>query len=249
MGRQLVRRYRERRGVASVLAMMFLVLFGSLAVAMAVVAQGNLRTADSGLRVSRAMSAAETGLVFGARRLREQAGRFVVTEGVIEAAFAEELWLGTLPSDDFDVLPPDGFSEGTEPDGIMQAVFYLHDEIDTHAIEVLAGDASLPTMDTTLGVLEVKPIPISDEANGPYFRLRYELVDSEPFIRITSRGFDGNIVRELSMDFRVGKKIEFAAISPNRTPNRLRAPASHNPAEHDECSRPADEIRGPFPWA
>ena len=59
-----------RRGVASVLAMMFLVIFGSLAVAMAVVAQGNLRTADSSLKVSRAMSAAETGIVFATSRLR-----------------------------------------------------------------------------------------------------------------------------------------------------------------------------------
>ena len=58
----------NRRGVASVLAMMFLVIFSSLAAAMAVVAQGNLRTADSYMKVSRAMGAAETGLVFAKRR-------------------------------------------------------------------------------------------------------------------------------------------------------------------------------------
>ncbi|MCH2161448.1 MAG: hypothetical protein MK085_06195, partial [Phycisphaerales bacterium] len=52
----------QRHGVASVLAMMFLVIFSSLAAAMAVVASGNLRTADASLRVSRATSAAETGL-------------------------------------------------------------------------------------------------------------------------------------------------------------------------------------------
>ena len=46
----------NRRGVASILAMMFLVIFGSLAAAMAVVAQGNLRTADSAMKVSRALS-------------------------------------------------------------------------------------------------------------------------------------------------------------------------------------------------
>ena len=65
------RRLPGRRGVSSVLSMMFLVIFGSLAAAMAVVAQGNLRTADSSLKVSRAMSAAETGLTFAARRLSE----------------------------------------------------------------------------------------------------------------------------------------------------------------------------------
>ena len=68
-----------RRGVASVLAMMFLVIFGSLAAAMAVVAQGNLRTADSGLRLSRAMSAAETGLTFATKRLASESSRFVVS--------------------------------------------------------------------------------------------------------------------------------------------------------------------------
>ena len=44
------RRASRRHGVASVLAMMFLVIFGSLAAAMAVVATGNIRTADVSLR-------------------------------------------------------------------------------------------------------------------------------------------------------------------------------------------------------
>ena len=70
---------------------MFLVIFGSLAAAMAVVAQGNLRTADSALRVSRATSAAETGLIFAAERMQSEARRFVITKGVIEADFAGEL--------------------------------------------------------------------------------------------------------------------------------------------------------------
>ena len=37
-----IRRFRRRAGVASVLAMMFLVIFGALAATMAVVAQGNI---------------------------------------------------------------------------------------------------------------------------------------------------------------------------------------------------------------
>ena len=54
----------RRRGVAAVLAMMFLVLFASLAAVMAVVAQGNVRTAHSSLRISRALSGAESGRAF-----------------------------------------------------------------------------------------------------------------------------------------------------------------------------------------
>ncbi len=80
----------RRRGVSSVLAMMFLVIFGSLAAAMAVVAQGNLRTADSAIKVSRAMSAAETGLVFATRRLAEQSSRFVVEKGVISTDYGTD---------------------------------------------------------------------------------------------------------------------------------------------------------------
>ena len=67
------KRTYDRRGVSSVLAMMFMVIFGSLAAAMAVVAQGNLRTADSALQVSRAMSAAETGMTFAIARLSAEA--------------------------------------------------------------------------------------------------------------------------------------------------------------------------------
>ena len=53
------RRRLTRRGVVSVLAMMILVLFGSLSVAMAIASQGNLRTASTHLHVLRAMGASE----------------------------------------------------------------------------------------------------------------------------------------------------------------------------------------------
>ena len=59
----------RRRGAAAVLAMMFLVIFGSLAAAMAIVSQGNLRTADSHLKINRTLAAAETGLNLMAFRL------------------------------------------------------------------------------------------------------------------------------------------------------------------------------------
>ncbi|MEM9418222.1 MAG: hypothetical protein AAGA25_04085 [Planctomycetota bacterium] len=52
----------RERGVTAVLAMLFLMIFGSLAAAMAIVSQGNLRTADSHLKINRAMAAAETGM-------------------------------------------------------------------------------------------------------------------------------------------------------------------------------------------
>ena len=53
----------SRRGIAAVLSMMFLILFGSLAAAMAIATKGNLTTAATHVRVLRAQGAAETGLI------------------------------------------------------------------------------------------------------------------------------------------------------------------------------------------
>lgn len=203
----------DRRGVASVLSMMFLVIFGSLAAAMAVVAQGNLRTAESGLRVSRAMSAAETGLVFAARRLESETRRFVVKKGVIDADYAEDLWMGNLDSNELVVLAPTGYTS-PEPANIMEAVYYAH-VADTHDVVIDPGDNALPSTDE-FGTVRSRPIPLSDAGNAAYFRLRYELVAGEPLIRVTSIGVDGDISRTLQMDFRLDKRIEYAVISPTR---------------------------------
>jgi hypothetical protein len=93
---------------------------------------------------------------------------------------------------------------------------------DSHSMNVEAGDASLPSLDETLGVLLTKPIALTSDAggnpdpDGPYFRLRYELVASEPLVRVTSTGFDGDLTRIMQMDFLIEKKIEYAVVSPNR---------------------------------
>lgn len=155
-------RPRARRGVSSVLSMMFLVIFGSLGAAMAVVAQGNLRTADSAIRVSRAMSAAETGLVFATRRLSSEASRFVIRRGVIDATLADQLWRGTYsPSEpgDLVVLPPVGYEVVSSPAGIAQALLDAH-HVDVGAVDLEPGDAQLPAIDTATGQLDTKPIRI-----------------------------------------------------------------------------------------
>jgi hypothetical protein len=214
----------RRRGVSSVLAMMFLVVFGSLAAAMAVVAQGNLRSADSAMKVSRAMSAAETGLVFATRRLAEQSARFVVEKGVIDDDYGHDLWLGTWdPGADgaVEILPPEGYSEPTLPDGVAEAVMFAH-EVELHSFNVPgSGDDALPAIDG-YGTLRVKPIALTatpdggPNAQGPYFRLKYELIADEPYLRVTSQGVDGDITRTLQMDFRINKRIEYAVIAPSR---------------------------------
>ena len=214
---RLVRPKAARRGVASVLAMMFLVIFSSLAAAMAVVAQGNLRTADSAMKVSRAMSAAETGLVFAASRLSAESKRFVVTKGVVDADFAEKLWLGTYTSLDGDVtvLPPSGYDVTTPPDGIMEAVRDAH-LADDHDLVIEPGDSNLPEVNEITGSLRVRPIALSSSDTMPYFRLKYELLEGAPYVRVTSQGVDGDIRRTLQLDFKLTKRIEFAVLSVNR---------------------------------
>ncbi|MHC4652856.1 MAG: hypothetical protein ACYTES_18605 [Planctomycetota bacterium] len=221
--RRTHRRSVRRRGVSSVLAMMFLIIFGSLAAAMAVVAQGNLRTADSAMKVSRAMSAAETGLVFATRRLAEQSSRFVVEKGVINGDYGHELWLGTFDEGADGaviVLPPDGHSEPSEPMGVAEALLFVHDD-DEHSIDIEPGDGLLPQIDG-FGTLRVKPVALTANPDGtpsdlgPYFRVKYELIANEPYVRVTAQGVDGDITRTLQMDFLINKRIEYAIIAPSR---------------------------------
>ena len=203
--------------------MMFMVIFSSLAAVMAVVAQGNLRTADSAMKVSRAMSAAETGLVFASRRLASEASRFVVEKGVIDLDFGYALWLGGPfdPADGaVDVLPPVGYTEGTPAEGVAEAVLNAH-LFDSHSF-LDPDDPSLPSYDPISGTLRVRPIALTvddmdnPDPRGPYFRLKYELLANAPVVRVTAQGVDGHITRTIQMDFRINKKIEYAIISPNR---------------------------------
>ncbi len=214
---------RRRRGVSSVLAMMFMVIFSSLAAVMAVVAQGNLRTADSAMKVSRAMSAAETGLIFAGRRLGSESSRFVVEKGVVTDTFGHDLWLGTYNvgvDGAVDVLPPVGYAENPPAVGVAEAVRNAH-LADVHWVLIDAGDAALPEIDG-FGTLRVRPIALTSDGAGapnplgPYFRLKYELVANAPFVRVTAQGVDGEITRTIQMDFRITKNIEYAILSPNR---------------------------------
>ena len=212
-----VRRAPARRGVASVLAMMFLVIFGSLGIAMAIVAQGNLRTADSAIKVSRAMSAAETGLVFAARRLETEGKRFVVRKGVIDADFGHKLWDGdwdAASDGSVEIEDPVGYVEEEPVDSLAGAIRNAH-AADENTMEKEAGDSSLPAIDES-GMLETKPVRLIEGDDGVWFRLTYQPVDDESAILVTSVGADGDIRRTLRMKFKINKRIEYAVITPNR---------------------------------
>jgi hypothetical protein len=104
--------------------MMFLVLFTSLGVAMAIASKGNLRTAETHIHVLRATSAAETGLEIAVKRLEDAAARFVVARGTIDTGFGWRLWSGTTTSADGRITRADpvGYTESGLPAGIAQAL-------------------------------------------------------------------------------------------------------------------------------
>ena len=208
-----------RRGVSSVLAMMFLVLFSSLAATMAVVAQGNLRTAHSALRVSRSLSAAESGLVFATRRLATESSRFVVEKGVIDDGFGERLWFGTTTPGDGAVVvgDPEGYAvPSPSGPGLLHALHDAHMHADDYPLLLDDGVIVGLQMDTASGVLVVPPIQVGTIDGDAYFLLRYELLDDGRFVRVTSEGVDTGIRRVVQMDFRLDKRIEYAVLGPNR---------------------------------
>lgn len=193
----------RRRGVVSVLAMMFLVLFGSLGLAMAITSQGNLRTAATQLQVNRALAAAETGLDVARARLEEATARFIVARGNVDQSFGTKLWAGTLTSGDgvVNVRPPTGgYSEFTSPAGIIQALRNAH-SADQNVV-VFAGATAQPTItDAPTGAdrnayltsnwLVTPPIGIdAPAANNPAaFQITYAPLANGTDIRVIVTGF------------------------------------------------------------
>ncbi|MFI4896188.1 MAG: hypothetical protein ACIARR_00005, partial [Phycisphaerales bacterium JB059] len=238
-GRSRIRAlFASRRGVASVLAMMFLIIFGSLVAAMGVASTGNVRTAATHLRVMRAMSAAETGLAIGEARLNEAAGRFIVAESDIDAVMTTALWDGDAGAiGDHDVMPPpSGYSEGGPPSGVMEALISHHmaDEnivtggefIDEPVSASAPADADTGVYRSTNWVYTpaiALEDPAIEGALPPAYQIRYAPLADGEHIRIIVDGivFDDMrsgqpIRRTISRDYRLVKTVDQAIISPSR---------------------------------
>jgi Tfp pilus assembly protein PilX len=161
----------SNRGVVGVLAMMFLILFTTLALAMAVATQGNLRTASSHLRVTRAQGAVDTGLGMAAARLNEACARFVTPKGEMTPAYLTSLWsnaTGASPAATV-LAPADGRAEATTPNGIAAALRNLHAS-DATANTVAANGSNAPAQIAAPDVpntwVVYKPIGIDRSPNG-----------------------------------------------------------------------------------
>lgn len=194
--------------------MMFLVIFGSLAAAMAIVAQGNLANADAHIKMNRALAASETGMRFVIHRLNQVAAAVTTRDGQIDDTNAPALWNETRAAllaafaNDFHNL-----------DAPYQTGTTLH----VGPIRVAPG---APTFEITL-----RPHPIAGEdydaayyQRPPYNTMTPAVSSTDKldatWIRVRVQAADGPaahaITRSIQMDFRVDKKIRFAILSRSR---------------------------------
>jgi hypothetical protein len=208
---------RDRSGVASVLAMMFLVIFGSLAATMGIVAQGNLRTAQTHLQVSRALAAAEAGMDYAERRLEKAVQRFVLDRGEITEELAMDLWMGTYDSMDGTIVvrEPDDFSEATPARGIAEALANAHGAEAHQVYGKVPNDDDLPFIDQATGQLVTRPIGF-DYNGEPNFQVLYTPLADARYVRVTVIGRDADVERAISVDYQLAKRLKYAIMSPNR---------------------------------
>jgi hypothetical protein len=228
---------RTRRGVAAVIAMMFIVMFGSLATAMAIASRGNILTAAAHLHVSRAQSAAETGMRVAESRLREASARFVVAKSDVDAAFAWDLWSGNLASlGTVNVLPPTtGRLDQTTPGSLAEAVAQAH-TLDQDIVTSLGvstatvGNAPAGSgseyhashwVFTPAVALEARPAPGAEPPLA--YMVTYAPLAGGTDIRVFVTGYDLGytrngqpVSRTISQDFRLSKSVRHAIMSANR---------------------------------
>ncbi|MEX0887479.1 MAG: hypothetical protein WD009_13675 [Phycisphaeraceae bacterium] len=202
------RRDHRQRGVAAVLAMLFMVIFGSLAAAMAIVSQGNLATADAHMKINRSLAAAETGMHVIEHRLREIANGIKTTQGEVDADLAEDLW--------------------QEVRQALAASFAS----DQHSLAVPSYDEPTLTIGPiTMGdnapefIVTLTPHPLAGEDyDGPqYQRAAYDGLDlplDARWVRVRVTAYDGpedrRVYRSVTKDFRIDKRIPYAVLARSR---------------------------------
>ena len=211
----------RRRGAIVLIAMMFLVIFGSLSAAMAIVARTNLRTATTYQSVNRSLAASETGMKFATHRLDQVSASILTTAGEIDVALADQLW-PTLR----DAIVAD---LGNDPHN-MDSVSVVNEQIQLSRVPV-DGLANAPTFEI---LIERHPLANADYDTGIYLQAPYNVggganrftTDGEAvtaanpvaawWIRIKSTGSYDGFTRAIHMDYRMDKKVRFAILSRNR---------------------------------
>ena len=214
-------KHSRRRGAVILIAMLFLVIFGSLAAAMSIVARTNLRTSTTYEAVNRSLSASETGLKFASHRLDLIAANITTTSGTIDQALSDQIW-PTLR----DAIIADLGNDAHNLDNVQ----LVGQQIVLGRVAV-SGQANAPTFRVTL---ERHPLAGEDYDAAFYQRAPYNesggtnrfTSDGEPvsstntiagwWLRVESRGEDDGFGRTIQMDYRMDKKVRFAILSRNR---------------------------------
>lgn len=228
----------KRRGIAAVLAMMFLILFSSLSVAMAIASRGNITTAATQLHVNRAQSAAETGLGVAKARLSEAAARFLVAQSSIDGAFGEAWWTGNASGiGQVQVLPPKtGRQDLSAPAGLCAALAQVH-TLDQNTIAALgvstpivgnaSANASIAEYMQTFWLF-TPAVGIEVAGTGQTmpplaYSVIYAPLANGTDVRAIVTGYDLSysragsfITRTVMQDFRMNKKVKHAIISSSR---------------------------------
>lgn len=223
----------RKRGVVAVVAMMFLVMFGSLAAAMAITSKGNIKTASTHVHVMRVLGAAETGMAVAEARLKEAASRFIVGNSTIDSSTAAGAWQGNLAAfGTVTVQPPAGFTETQLPFSIAQALANRH-AADQNIVSSLGFDQ--PVIGNALSTLArddyarnywvfTPAVSVETGSSSPLcFQIIYAPLESGTDIRVIVTGYDLSYTRNgtplsrtITQDFRLGKRVNQAIMSPSK---------------------------------
>lgn len=230
-----VRPLPRERGVAAIIAMMFLVIFGSLAAAMAIVSQGGLRSAESHLKISRAHAAAETGLDLLEWRLAQAfAGRTTdpvsdaslnltavrSDRGIVSPALAGEFW-NQASANLAQIMAADSPLGGNQNQSAVRSDFTNANGINRR--ELTIGPIRVgPGQPDFVATLRPHPLVDEDYSSVEYDRLPYGppagRADGTPAQRIAFER-DMAIKRAAGIEFIVGTPGE-----PNRLPGFVYQP-------------------------
>ncbi len=184
----------HRRGSAATIAMVYLVLMSSIAVATFFVATLSVRGAVASGDLLRARAMAESGIRWQASRLRLASLRPVTTKGNLDAGDADTLWpqVRDRIAADWSNIPGAGLSVTTGTDFVEMDGMQLHGGHFRIRVERLEGYETNPLSDAY-----------------------------RQFMRVTSTGVvnpgsSEEITRAVSMNFSLDKRIDFAIAGKTR---------------------------------
>jgi hypothetical protein len=224
----------SRRGVTAILAMMLLMLFGSLSAAMAIAGRGNISTAAVQLHTNRAHMAAETGMQVARERLADAAARFTVANSTMDATFVRAMWRGTTSGmGTYTTKPPRlGPLNLGAPTGIANALVQVHNK-DTNAIPSLGvstaviGNAMAGVSSEYATTHWVYTPAVAIDAEAAAAKLAYSVtyapLANGTDVRLIVTGYDMGYVRRgqvaqrtIMMDYRFDKRLRHAVVANSR---------------------------------